>query len=132
MQCEELVDLAPELALDIVCGTERAAALAHLDACGSCQQVVTALTGVSDQLLVLLAPSVEPPPGFERPFLEIASGGPSAVVRPRRWWPRLMAVAAVVCVALLAPVSGLLRSGGPSPVAAEMRTSGGAVVGTVF
>ncbi|HEY1278968.1 MAG TPA: sigma factor-like helix-turn-helix DNA-binding protein, partial [Acidimicrobiales bacterium] len=90
MDCDQVVELAPELALDIVCGAERAAALAHLDTCGSCQHVVSSLTGVTDQLLLFLAPSVVPPPGFERQVLAPLTPpvvAPAARRHGRRWRP---------------------------------------------
>ena len=38
MDCAQLADAAPELALGILPGDERAAALAHLDECPGCRQ----------------------------------------------------------------------------------------------
>ena len=37
MDCTQLADAAPELALGILPGDERAAALAHLDECPGCR-----------------------------------------------------------------------------------------------
>jgi hypothetical protein len=64
MGCDQVRDLAPELALGIVEGQERVAALSHLSGCPGCRQLVSDLSSVGDGLL-LLAPSREPPRGFE-------------------------------------------------------------------
>jgi Putative zinc-finger len=64
MGCDQVRDLAPELALGIAEGQERVAALSHLTGCPGCRQLVSDLSSVGDGLL-LLAPSREPPRGFE-------------------------------------------------------------------
>ena len=64
MTCEELRDLAPEIALGTVDGEERAEALRHLATCTECRRVVDQLSEVADELL-MLAPVQEPPAGFE-------------------------------------------------------------------
>jgi Putative zinc-finger len=81
MGCEQVRELAPELALGIAAGEERDAALRHLSGCPACRQLVSELSSVSDELL-LLAPEREPPPGFQSRVLE-AIGEPE---RPRRRW----------------------------------------------
>src|SRR5690349_11215688 len=122
MSCEEVVELAPELALDLVCGAERGAALDHLETCASCQQLVTALTGVSDQLL-LLTPSIEPPPGFDRHVLEpLTAAVPGAGGRRRRRPMRFAVLAVAAGLVALSLMVGLTRGGGPSVLTAAMRT----------
>ena len=69
MSCDEFAEVAAELALGVLTGRERAAALAHLDGCESCREQVRELTMVQDELLALL-PSQEPPAGFESRVLE--------------------------------------------------------------
>ncbi len=64
MDCADLAEIAPELALEVIGGRQRAAALAHLETCVACQQHVDALAADVDRLL-LLAPQVEPPDGFD-------------------------------------------------------------------
>ncbi|HZU72025.1 MAG TPA: zf-HC2 domain-containing protein [Acidimicrobiales bacterium] len=64
MNCEQLEERSAELALGILSGAERAEALAHLDGCTDCRLRVEALASTADALLEL-APSVEPPLGFE-------------------------------------------------------------------
>lgn len=64
MGCERVQELAPELALDVAGGQERDAALRHVAGCPSCRRIVSELSSVGEDLL-LLAPPRDPPPGFE-------------------------------------------------------------------
>ena len=117
MGCEQVRELAPELAIGIADGQERDAALRHATTCPDCRRLISELSLVVDDLL-LLAPSHEPPTGFasravarmSSPAVQIsppaAQRGRSAVRRAapnvpagRRWLPRL-AVAAAVLAAL--------------------------------
>ncbi|HVT70527.1 MAG TPA: hypothetical protein VHF26_22465, partial [Trebonia sp.] len=68
MTCAELAEVAAELALGVLTGRERAAAVAHLDACDACREDVRQLMETGGQLLELL-PSAEPPAGFENRVL---------------------------------------------------------------
>jgi hypothetical protein len=79
MSCDDFAAVAAELALGVLTGRERAAALAHLDVCESCRELVRELTMTGEELLALL-PSVEPPVGFETRVLERI--GLSAPSRP--------------------------------------------------
>jgi hypothetical protein len=91
-RCSEVRELLPELALGTATGEERAAALEHLAVCGPCRKALSELTEVADGLL-LLAPTREPPVGFEsRVVTRLRGEG-----RDRRWARRL-AVAAVALV----------------------------------
>ena len=99
MGCDQVRELAPELALGIAEGEERGAALRHLGGCAGCRQLVSELSSVGDELL-LLAPAKEPPPGFESRVLGKLI--PPATPRwrqpfARRW--RWLAVAAAVVLA---------------------------------
>jgi len=69
IDCGELVDMAAELALGVLTGRERAAALAHLDGCPACSEYVRELTVTGEELLGLL-PEREPPAGFESRVLD--------------------------------------------------------------
>ncbi|MGW0286643.1 hypothetical protein ACWDXT_26500 [Streptomyces sp. NPDC003236] len=62
--CGRLRELGAELALGVLDGRERAAAVAHLDGCAECREYVEHLTLLGDRLIGLL-PDREPPPGFE-------------------------------------------------------------------
>jgi hypothetical protein len=64
LTCAEVQELAAELALDLLTGTERAAALAHLERCTACRSEVGSLTDVGEAVLSL-APEAEPSAGFE-------------------------------------------------------------------
>lgn len=64
VSCEEARALAPELSLGSATGEERARVLHHLASCPDCRRLVSELSAVADELL-LLAPAHEPPPGFE-------------------------------------------------------------------
>jgi hypothetical protein len=104
MSCEEMRDLAPEIALGTVGGEERAEALRHLATCAECRRFVDQLSEVADELL-LLAPEQEPPAGFESRVIEALG---LRRRRPRSLARRLLlrlgppvAAAAVTAVALV-------------------------------
>jgi hypothetical protein len=141
--CAELAETASELVLGILPGDERADAVAHLDECSHCQQLVGSYTMVSDQLL-LLAARVEPPPGFDSRVLAAITAdevipppiplrAPHPTAR-RRVPGAVLAVAA--CIAVLFGALFLLGVVGPSSspaiAEAEMRTAGDEVVGEIF
>jgi hypothetical protein len=83
--------LLPELATGATAGDDRGWVLTHLSGCAQCRRELDQLTTTADALLTL-APSVEPPPGFEGAVLaglrmpvasgDAASPGP---VRAARW-----------------------------------------------
>jgi hypothetical protein len=83
MSCDEFAQVAAELALGVLTGRERAAALAHLDGCESCRELVRELTMTGEELLGLL-PSREPPAGFETRVLERIGLSAPSPPRPRR------------------------------------------------
>ncbi len=106
MRCEQIRDLAAEIALGIADGEERAEALRHLSTCAGCRQVVEELSQVADELLIL-APVEEPPEGFESRVVErLGLRRPPRRRRLTLRWiaPRLgpaLAAAAVTAVALI-------------------------------
>src|SRR5689334_11877503 len=92
--CSQVRDLAPELALGVLGGAERAEALEHVDHCTLCRTHVSELSEVADAL-TLLSPEAEPPAGFEDRVLQ------SVGAQRRRSWRnaslgRLVAAAAVI------------------------------------
>ena len=120
MGCEQVRELAAELALGIAAGEERDAALRHLSGCPACRQLVSELSSVGDELL-LLAPEREPPVGFEPHVLAAIAAPPGqrkvqAVPRrvralprawlPRAWLPRGRRWVAVAAAAVLAAAIG--------------------------
>jgi hypothetical protein len=95
--CAEVRELAPELALGIVGGPQRADALQHASECGPCRVLVGELAEAADAL-PLLAAEAEPPPGFEDRVL-------SALNAPRRRTRRRIAAGLAVAAAAAAIVS---------------------------
>lgn len=95
--CEACRAVAPELALGIASGDERAAAMRHLAHCDECREDLRSLTDAAD-LLLLAAPEVEPSAGFD----DRVVAGLAPAARPTRWSRRavLLASAAAVLVAL--------------------------------
>ena len=63
MSCEQVRELAPELTIGIADGQQRDAALRHAATCPDCRRLISELSSVVDDVL-LLGPSHEPPPGF--------------------------------------------------------------------
>ncbi len=102
VDCAELREVSVELALGDLSGSERADAVTHLGSCPMCGQLVGDLTRVAEELL-LLAPELEPPPGFESRVL--ASLIEEA--RPRRFRLRSL-LAAAAAVVMLAVGGGLV------------------------
>jgi Putative zinc-finger len=64
IRCSQLRDMAPDVALGLLTGEERAAALSHLEGCATCRADVASLAGVADELL-LTGPEATPPEGFD-------------------------------------------------------------------
>jgi hypothetical protein len=95
--CAEVRELAPELALGIVGGPERADAFQHASECGPCRALVGELAEAADAL-TLLAAEAEPPPGFEERVL-------AALKAPRRRNRRVVAAAVAVAAAAATIVS---------------------------
>jgi hypothetical protein len=112
--CAEVRDLAPELALGVLGGADRAEALLHVDRCPRCRAHINELSETADAL-GLLAPEAEPPTGFEKRLLH-AMG----VERHRGWrgivlsrWAAAAAVAALlVAGSLVGGLAGLGIIGG--------------------
>jgi hypothetical protein len=73
LSCEQVVALAPELALGVADGHERDAGLRHLGSCASCRHVVSELSATADDLL-LLAPEHEAPSSLESRVLGAIGG----------------------------------------------------------
>jgi anti-sigma-K factor RskA len=96
--CAHARELAPELALGILDGDERAEVLEHLASCAECRAHADELSRIGDSLL-LLAPSADPPLGFEsRVAARLAAEPPNIERRRLRTWARTLAVAAAAAV----------------------------------
>lgn len=143
-RCEQIHELAAELALGVVDGEERARALEHIAVCRDCRAHVDRLAAVADGLL-LLAPNREVPIGFESRTLERMRPE-----RPRRWPRRALVPALATAAALAIGIAGTLLvvdddldlasryretlavANGDYLTAAPLEAPGGARVGTVF
>lgn len=112
MDCDRAEKLAPDLALGLLDGAERAAVLAHVDGCGSCRREVASLTELGEHLL-LLAPEMPPPAGFESDVL--GQLAPERRQRRRRRSRRVVGAAA----------AALLGLGGSAVVVESLRDGGG-------
>jgi Putative zinc-finger len=132
--CGEVRELAPELALGVLGGAERAEAIMHVNECARCQALVLELTEVADAL-PLLAPELEPPAGFEHRVL-------SQIHTRRRWnrrrfVPTIAAVAAAVAILSVTAVRVIEANNSAStapraaaaraPIAVEMRDNAAGV-----
>jgi len=142
-RCERVRELAPELALGIADGEERAEALEHLARCPDCRRYLEELSVSADELL-LLAPAHEPPPGFEDRVLA------QIVPRRSRGWRRALVPAAAAAVAAVAAAAAvwfatdsdrdiadrygetLAVANGEYFDAAPLEAAGGRQIGTVF
>ena len=97
LNCAQLHEVAPELALGILVGDERGQALAHLAGCADCRRLVDEMSQAADSLL-LLAAEAEPPLGFEsRVAARLAGDQPRR--RPWRWIATAAAAAALTAAA---------------------------------
>jgi hypothetical protein len=143
--------MAPDVALGLLTGEERAVALAHLEGCAACRAEVASLASVADELL-LTGPEATPPEGFDRRVLAhltkvraaeklspTRSGGPAHLLRRgrhRRPDRRRLAVGATLAAAAAAVVliAAVLVSSDDPPAStaerADMTTGVGEVVGT--
>jgi len=135
LTCSQLRDLDAEIALGVLPGEQRAAALEHLEHCSDCREHIEQLTMVGDTLLDLI-PGSEPPLGFETRVMERLN--PTRPPR-RRWLPLIAAAAAIALVFGLGGwVAGSLTSPSPTPphrdyVLLEAAfTSGSQRIGTLY
>jgi hypothetical protein len=114
--CAECLELCPDVALGIADAEERANVLSHVEGCRACRSELASLSEVAD-LLNVLVPPVEPPPGFASRVADaIAPLSTSASHDPvvRRRYVRPLSVAAAVVIAAALAVGGWLASGGGS------------------
>ena len=104
--CAHFRAVAAELGLGTLTGRERGEALGHLESCTDCRRHLDDLTDAADMLL-FLAPGVDPPSGFARRTL--ARLGPDDQLRARRFTRALLAVAAVFILAAGVALTTSLR-----------------------
>jgi anti-sigma factor RsiW len=138
MSCEVFDDGVDELALGLVDEPERGRLLAHAAACPRCQARLDELVVLAERLL-LVAPEIEPPAGFEARAVERMGAGPVAPAgrsgRAVRWIATVAAVAAVGVLALTVGIAvGRSATSEQPPVASRsgvIVATSGADVGTV-
>jgi len=138
--CQFVHAFAEDLALGVLTGEERAAALDHLEECHACRAEIATLTDVADAVL-LLAPAAAPDVAFERRVLDrLASAqgndrtrdsGPPAAVTSRRQRRMRSILAAAAVVAVLVVASLLWAGRSQHAVAAAMIDGRGGGVGRV-
>jgi hypothetical protein len=143
MRCEQVSELAPELALGIAGGEERATALDHAAGCAACRQEVGELSEVADELL-MLAPAQEPPAGFESRVLDRIGARPRRRVRRLALRLAAPAAAALATAAVLFAVfdddrdladryrETLAEADGQYFQAGQLEAPGGVSAGVVF
>jgi hypothetical protein len=95
LRCGEVREFAPELALGILGGAERAEVVLHVNGCARCQAYVAELTEAADAIPQLV-PEAEPPPGFEARVLQRL--GADRRRSRRRWAASIAAVAAAAAI----------------------------------
>ena len=147
MDCAVFQDAAAELALGILTGPDRAAALKHMERCASCQAEVASLATAADRLLDLV-PARGAPDGFEsRMAAAFRQSVPGQAARRHRGkaacrklagWRRRYRLAAAAAAAAGALGFGLHQIGAPpqepaysGAEVAALRTPAGARAGEV-
>ena len=115
--CQEVREIAPEVALGVVSGEERALVLDHVGGCPSCRKYLDDLARTADGLLVL-APPAEPPAGFETRVL----GALERARRPRRSIVTRL-LAAAVAGALVAAVAAFVVTSDDRDIAQHYRAA---------
>jgi anti-sigma factor RsiW len=120
---------AAQLALGLLDGPARDAAVRHVEACAACRTEVAELSDAADALLPLV-PSAEPPPGFEASVLDRL--GTSSRRRSRLGlFSSLAAVAAALL--LLAGIGLAIRhDDGPTRLVAQLETGNHQPAGTAW
>jgi hypothetical protein len=115
--CDECRAVAPELALGIASGEERAAALRHLVGCADCRRELRQLTETADRLLMAV-PETEPSAGFDARVVDGLSN--SSPRRSRRGIVAACAAAVLVVVAAGAVIGWLVTRGDTAPNGSEI------------
>ena len=142
MDCDDLAEVAAELALGVLTGRERAQAIRHLDRCGTCRERIRDLALNEEELLGLL-PGREPPAGFETGVMgRLGFTGRHRGRSPGR--PRWLLATAATVIAVAAGLGGwgLRGAAAASPQAgsgaqpavhtAALTTASQQRIGTIF
>lgn len=126
--CDQFRAASVELALGILDGRDRAAALAHLEDCPACHRELLLMGDVADRL-VELTPGAEPPAGFETRVLASLTSQTRAP-RQRRLAVVLAAAAVAVVVGVGGWVVGHRSSAGGSSIGGNRVATADFVTGT--
>jgi Putative zinc-finger len=119
LACAEVRELAPELALGILGGAERAEVVLHVNGCAPCQAYVVELSEAAD-VIPQLVPEVEPPSGFEARVLHRL--GANRRRTRRRWVASVAAVAAAAMIVSITVVR-VIESGDSAPTSGPTAAS---------
>ena len=131
ISCEQFDGRAEELALGQLDDPERSRLLAHAADCPRCHSLFEGLGTVVDRLL-LAAPQVEPPAGFEGRVLARLDTAESRGPRRSSRLGTSIALAGSIAAALMIVVTVMvLRGDGGSSTAAAIVASAGVEVGSV-
>lgn len=130
--CDQARDAAPELALGILDGAERAALLRHLSTCPACREDTARLVETADSIGLLATP-ILPPVGFEDRVLAAMGIASVKPARRRRWFVTGGALLAAAVIGALLAIGGVLlfRDGAPGVTTAAM-LGGGQTLGHAF
>lgn len=145
--CAFFREVAAELALGVLTGPDRSAALAHMDRCARCQAEVASLAETADRLLSL-APARGAPDGFEgrvtaafgqtlpEPAAERRRARPARRrFAGRRWRPGAVAAAVAAASMLGLWLHGTITTPQPpaysGAIVAALRTPAGVPAGEV-
>lgn len=127
IDCTAFDDHVDDLALGAADEPLRSQLLAHAATCLACRAALDELGAVADGLL-LAAPEVEPPHGFESRVLARITP-PAARSHRRRWLPLVAAASLLIGAAATAVAIGASRD--VAPVASAIVTEDDSQVGTV-
>lgn len=98
--CERVDDVSAELALGLLAGNDRGAALEHIETCDRCRRILAANAAVVDRLL-MVGPRADPSAGFEGRVLDaIRATTPDATPHVGRRRAVALASAAILIFAL--------------------------------
>ena len=127
--CAAFDELAEELALGMVDEPRRSELLGHAASCPRCQSALDGLGSVVDRLL-LVAPEIEPPAGFETRVLARIGAEP-APARRRRTGMWVAAAAALVLIGGAAVAARRIDDAPTTGDPAAIVAANGTEVGTV-
>lgn len=137
MNCEALSEKLLEFALGNLSGRDRSMVLDHVDSCSRCRIELESLAAVTDAML-LLAPEVEPPWGFESRLLGKLRTTDAVPATSRRLRAGALLVAALLLVVAGFGIGATLNRNGSSthyatssPLTGRL-TSNGKTLGQVF